>query len=72
MVTIGTSYAGGVAMEGQVSDIGALIFGVLAIVLIVVVLIREVLCWYWKVNRIVTLLESIDRKLTPHREESPS
>ena len=29
----------------------------------VFLLLREVVMWYWKVNRIVELLESIDRKL---------
>ncbi len=24
---------------------------------------RELFCWYWKVNRIISLLESIDSKL---------
>lgn len=26
-------------------------------------LVREIMCWYWKINRAITLLESIDRKL---------
>jgi hypothetical protein len=25
---------------------------------------RWLLCWYWKINRIVQLLESIDKRLT--------
>ncbi len=26
---------------------------------------REFLCWYWKINKVVALLESIDGKLGP-------
>lgn len=35
-------------------------------------LCREVMCWYWKINKLVALLESIDRKLgkTSIRKES--
>ncbi len=28
-------------------------------------LMREVMCWYWKVNVMVKLLQDIDSKLTP-------
>ena len=28
-----------------------------------VILLRRARCWYWKINRIVALLESIDKKL---------
>jgi hypothetical protein len=34
------------------------------IVLIVFLICRELVCWYWKLNKIVTLLESIESKLT--------
>ncbi len=33
------------------------------ITVIVMLIFREILCWYWKLNRIVGLLESIDLKL---------
>ena len=33
------------------------------VLLIVFVVLRELWCWYWKLNRIVSLLESIDKKL---------
>lgn len=26
--------------------------------------LREVMCWYWKINRIMNLLQSIDSKLS--------
>ncbi len=35
----------------------------LVVFVCIVVLGREVALWYWKVNRIVALLESIDKKL---------
>ena len=31
--------------------------------IIIFLLCRELMCWYWKLNRIVVLLESIDAKL---------
>jgi hypothetical protein len=35
----------------------------IASTLVIFLVGREVMCWYWKVNRIIQLLESIDRKL---------
>lgn len=32
--------------------------------LVVFLVGREVICWYWKLNHIIALLESIDSKLT--------
>lgn len=32
---------------------------VLAIVLVVFLLVREVLCWYWKINKAIALLTEI-------------
>ena len=37
----------------------------LASLLVIFLIGREVMCWYWKINRIIMLLESIDAKLTP-------
>ena len=44
------------------APLDALIF--LGIVLALFLIGREVVCWYWKLNRIVELLESIDRQLS--------
>lgn len=33
---------------------------VLAITVLFFILGRELLCWYWKINRVVELLESIE------------
>ena len=47
-------------------DMGSVIGTLLVVVVILFVIflvIREVMCWYWKINRIVVLLESIDKKL---------
>ncbi len=45
------------------------IVGVLVVFFIigfgVFLLLRELMCWYYKINRIVSLLESIDSKLVP-------
>ncbi len=35
----------------------------IASTLVIFLVGREIMCWYWKVNRIIQLLESIDRKL---------
>ncbi|HVN90370.1 MAG TPA: hypothetical protein VMT61_11200 [Candidatus Binataceae bacterium] len=35
----------------------------LLVVIVIFLLIREVVCWYWKINRMVELLESIDNRL---------
>ena len=32
-------------------------------VIVVLFLIRDVLCWFWKINKIVARLESIDSNL---------
>ena len=37
---------------------------IVASALVIFLVGREVVCWYWKLNRIVLLLESIDSKLT--------
>lgn len=39
-----------------------LLVGIL-IVLVVFLVFREFFCWYWKINRLVTLLEKIEAKL---------
>jgi hypothetical protein len=35
----------------------------LVIVIVIFLVFREVVCWYWKINRVVELLESIDATL---------
>lgn len=35
----------------------------IAMVVVVFLVLREVWCWYWKINRMVALLESIDESL---------
>jgi len=37
--------------------------GVLLVLLIFFLIAREVVCWYWKINRIVKAVESIDERL---------
>ncbi len=42
--------------------IGGVIVAIL-IVPVIFLICREIVCWYWKINRIVGLLESIESKL---------
>lgn len=42
--------------------IGALIAAAI-IVAVVFLLCREILCWYWKINRVVGILEKIEDQL---------
>lgn len=44
-------------------DIGVVIAG-LALLVGIFIVCREIVLWYWKVNRIVALLESIESKLS--------
>ena len=34
-----------------------------ALAVIIFLVFREVVCWYWKINRVVQLLESIEASL---------
>lgn len=46
---------------------------VLAIIIAVVIflVLREIFCWYWKINRLVELLESIDANLRGRDANAP-
>lgn len=46
-----------------------LLVGIL-ILLVVFLLFREFFCWYWKINRIVALLEQIEAKLPSEANNS--
>ncbi|MFA5467570.1 MAG: hypothetical protein WC224_00760 [Sphaerochaetaceae bacterium] len=35
----------------------------LAVFIVLMLLLRQVFCWYWKINKTVRLLQSIERKL---------
>lgn len=52
-------------------DAIGLVLVYILISILVLLVIRELVCWYWKVNRAVSLLESIYRKLDrlPAREK---
>jgi hypothetical protein len=45
---------------------------ILLVIVAVFLLIREIVCWYWKLNKIVDLLESIDKSLKGASIESSS
>lgn len=36
---------------------------VIVVVIVVTLICREIVCWYWKINKAVELLASIDNKL---------
>lgn len=42
---------------------------VLGILILLFFLCRAIVLWYWKVDRIVALLESIDKRLQPEAEK---
>ncbi len=48
----------------------AAILTVLAVVIVVFLIVREILCWYWKVNQAVALLTEI-RDLLASRSNAP-
>ncbi|NLA92456.1 MAG: hypothetical protein GX842_03310 [Spirochaetales bacterium] len=48
------------ASKGQLFLIGGL---GLAITIILFLILRQVFCWYWKINRMVSLLQSIEQKM---------
>jgi len=35
----------------------------IAILMVIFLICRELMCWYWKINEMVSLLKSIDEKL---------
>ena len=49
----------------NVSANNPLVDAIIALVIVVVIFLvfREVVCWYWKINRMVELLDSIDATL---------
>ena len=52
------------------TTLGQTLVSVLIVLLVIVAfffICREIVCWYWKVNKIVSLLEDISGKLN-HRE----
>ena len=48
---------------GIPTDATSLLIG-LAIVILIFLVIREILCWYWKINNIVDLLEDIKYEIS--------
>ena len=48
----------------DVTNIIGIFIVVFAILFGIFMLLREVMCWYWKINQVVALLTSIDNKLS--------
>jgi len=53
----------GIRMDSPIVSVLVAIVGAIAFFLI----IREILTWYWKINRVVNLLEKIEKN-TAHKE----
>jgi hypothetical protein len=51
------------ALAAGEGDLIGYFFVVLLILAVVFLIIREVVCWYWKINTIVDLLQKINNKL---------
>ena len=45
---------------------------IIAICVVVFFVARELFCWYWKINEVVSLLTSIDNKLDQYRPTTHS
>lgn len=41
---------------------------VIVITLLLFLLLREFWCWYWKINKAISLLEEISQKLSPNNK----
>lgn len=50
-------------MDGTGISIASL-FLILGISFVLFIILREVMCWYWKINEVVILLKGIDNKLS--------
>lgn len=50
----------------------SLIFIIIGIIVFIVIflLLREFWCWYWKVNKIITLLEKIEQNTSINQNNS--
>jgi hypothetical protein len=51
-------------MSGAVINVIVISVVVLAILFLIFLIMREFMCWYWKINQLVSLLTSIDNKLS--------
>ena len=53
-------------MNWSLSDfhLGLFLFLFLGIAILIFLLLREFWCWYWKINKRIALLESVEKKLS--------
>ena len=49
---------------GSSGNVWGMIFGVLIGIIIVFLICRELVCWYWKINKIIVLMEEQNKLLT--------
>jgi hypothetical protein len=59
-------------LENIMGDAIAVFLVILFIGFIIFLILREIMCWYWKINQILTVLESIDSKLSANRLSASS
>jgi hypothetical protein len=39
------------------------IIGIISLAILIFIVARELMCWYYKINEMITILKSIDSKL---------
>lgn len=54
-----------------VSDIDTMIVGLLTVLALIFLVLREFNCWYWKINKIVEVLSDISGRLAMIEENTP-
>ena len=66
------AYAGTIGQIGSADLIMGLLIALVAFAVIGVVflVLREVMCWYWKINTIVSLLEKIAAHLGDQKDDT--
>jgi hypothetical protein len=50
-------------LKSYLDEAIGVILVVIVIAIVVFLIAREIVCWYWKINRAITLLESINEQL---------
>lgn len=55
--------------SGGLEDLASYLVIVLIIVVVVFFILREVMCWYWKINEIVSILKDIQENMTSIRAD---
>lgn len=51
------------SLENAIAQVCGGAFWIVIVALVILLVVREVVTWYWKINTIVALLKSIDQRL---------